>query len=108
MIIIIGYLLILSAMFFVITSLVGLIRLPDYYSKVHACSILDSFAIPLIFLGLGMVSEDIVIFIKLIILSLIYLCVTPVSCYAISFARKIFYTEEHNCQNYLKNNDDRS
>ncbi|KDB56638.1 monovalent cation/H+ antiporter subunit G [Anaplasma phagocytophilum str. MRK] len=39
---------------FVVVAVVGVIRLPDFYSRVHAASILDSLGAILICLGLAM------------------------------------------------------
>ena len=90
MIEILGYVIIFVGMLFLITSLIGLIRFPDFYSKIHGASIADSFAIPLILIGLGMITQDFWIFTKFFLLAILLLIIQPVSCHAIARAAWIF------------------
>lgn len=57
-------LLILGA-FFCITAGVGLIRMPDFYTRAHSASILDSMGAGLILLGLALQSPDYLVAVKL-------------------------------------------
>lgn len=86
MIEIFGYIVIFVAILFLITSLLGLIRFPDFYSKVHSTSIADSFAIPLLLMGLGIVSNDLWIFSKFVLLVIFIIIIQPVSCHSITRA----------------------
>lgn len=83
MIISIGYFLISVSLIFLLISLSGIYRFPDIYTKIHSSSIADSFAIPLCLFGLSLISPNIILSIKLIILALLFFIITPVSSNAI-------------------------
>ncbi len=55
---IIGYTLIAIGAFFILSSVVGLLRLPCFFTKIHAASIADSTGIPLTLLGLAMLQNS--------------------------------------------------
>lgn len=46
-----GYLFIFIGIFFIITSVMGVVRFHDPLTKMHAVGLADSFAIPLILIG---------------------------------------------------------
>ena len=79
MIIYVGYLILTIGIFFILTSFVGMIRFPDFFSKVHAASITDSFAIPFSLLGLSMISTNFLVSIKLLIIAILYLIISPLA-----------------------------
>ena len=84
MIEIFGDIVILVGILFLITSLLGIIRFRDFYNKIHGASIADSFAAPLMLIGLGMISHDFWIFTKLFLLAILFLIIQPVSCHSIA------------------------
>ena len=51
--------------FFCITAGVGLIRMPDFYTRAHSASILDSMGSGLILLGLALQAPDYLVAVKL-------------------------------------------
>lgn len=51
--------------FFCITAGVGLIRMPDFYTRAHSASILDSMGSGLILLGLALQAPDYLVALKL-------------------------------------------
>lgn len=63
---ILSWLLLLSGGFFCITAGVGLIRMPDFFTRAHAASILDSMGAGLILLGLALQSPSYLVAIKLL------------------------------------------
>lgn len=63
---ILSWLLLLSGGFFCITAGVGLIRMPDFFTRAHAASILDSMGAGLILLGLALQSPNYLVAIKLL------------------------------------------
>lgn len=62
---ILSWLLLLSGGFFCITAGVGLIRMPDFFTRAHAASILDSMGAGLILLGLALQAPNYLVAIKL-------------------------------------------
>ena len=57
--------LLLLGSFFCITAGVGLIRMPDFYTRAHSASILDSMGSGLILLGLALQAPDYLVAVKL-------------------------------------------
>ena len=51
--------------FFCITAGVGLIRMPDFFTRAHSASILDSMGAGLILLGLALQAPDYLVVVKL-------------------------------------------
>ncbi len=62
---IISWILLLSGGFFCITAGVGLLRMPDFFTRAHAASILDSMGAGLILLGLALQAPNYLIALKL-------------------------------------------
>lgn len=62
----ISLILLCAGSFFCITAGVGLIRMPDFYTRAHAASILDSMGAGLIILGLTLQAPDYLVALKLL------------------------------------------
>lgn len=60
-----GFLLVTGS-FFCVTSGLGLIRMPDLFTRAHAASILDSMGSGLILFGLALQAPNYLVFIKLV------------------------------------------
>jgi multicomponent Na+:H+ antiporter subunit G len=90
MIIYIGYLILIVGLFFILTSFIGMIRFPDFFSKVHAASITDSFAIPFSLVGLSMISTNFLLSIKLLIIAILYLILSPLSANSLAKAAYLY------------------
>lgn len=84
--IIIGWLLLLTGSVFCIIGSVGLFRLPDFYSRVHAAGILDSLGAILILLGLISQTQDIMVIIKLVLILLFMMITGPTAVHALARA----------------------
>ena len=54
-----GWILLVLGSFFCFVGALGLIRLPDFYSRVHAAGVVDSLGAILILLGLMTQTQDI-------------------------------------------------
>lgn len=61
-----SWLLLLAGGFFCVTAGVGLIRMPDLFTRAHAASILDSMGAGLILLGLALQAPNYLVVIKLL------------------------------------------
>lgn len=75
-------LLVLGSVFCLIGTL-GLMRLPDFYSRVHAASIIDSLGAILILLGLITQSQDPLVIIKLVLILLFMMLTGPTAVHAL-------------------------
>ncbi|MFN7038449.1 MAG: monovalent cation/H(+) antiporter subunit G [Alphaproteobacteria bacterium] len=76
--------------FFIITSAVGCLRLPDFYSRLHAAGIGDSCGVPMILLGI-IIHNGFNQFSFKIFLLIIFLFITsPTACHALAKSAYIF------------------
>ncbi len=83
MIIVSWVLLALGSAFCLIGTL-GLMRLPDFYSRVHAAGIIDSLGTILILLGLVAQTQDIMVIAKLMLILLFMMLTGPTAVHALA------------------------
>ncbi len=76
-------LLILGAVF-VLIGLLGVFRMPDFFTRLHAASIIDSMGTLLIMLGLMLMSGINLITVKLFLILLFILITTPTAAHALA------------------------
>jgi len=70
--------------FFCLVGSIGLIRLPDFYSRVHAAGVVDSLGAILILLGLMTQTQDIIVIIKLVFILLFLMLTGPTAVHALA------------------------
>jgi multicomponent Na+:H+ antiporter subunit G len=90
--IIIGWILLLLGSAFCLVGTLGLMRLPDFYSRVHAAGIIDSLGAILILLGLMTQTQDIFVIIKLLLILLFMMVTGPTAVHAL--ARTALFSEK--------------
>ena len=86
---ILGWVLLTSGCLFCLVGSIGLIRLPDFYSRVHAAGIVDSLGAILILLGLLTQTQDILVIIKLIFILLFMMLTGPTAVHALARAASL-------------------
>ena len=91
--IILGWLLLLLGSAFCLVGTLGLMRLPDFYTRVHAASIVDSLGAILILLGLITQTQDILVIIKLLLILLFMMITGPTAVHAL--ARSALLSEKN-------------
>lgn len=64
----------------------GILRFPDFYTRMHAVSVTETLATAMILLGLMLQSPDILVLLKLIIILLMVLLISPAASHALSHA----------------------
>ena len=69
-----------------LSASVGLLRMPDFYTRLHTAGKTDSFAQLLILVGLAFVTPDLLTQIKLVVVGLILMIVAPTATHAITKA----------------------
>ena len=67
----IAQIMMITGVFFCITAAIGLVRMPDFFTKIHAIGLSDNFGIPLILLSLIMMQGFTVVAAKLVLLILV-------------------------------------
>lgn len=82
----IGAAMLLLGTFFVFTGALGLLRMPDFFTRLHPAGIVDAAGIPLILLGLMLISGFTLFSAKIFILLLFLLLASPTACHALAKA----------------------
>lgn len=85
----IGNILILLGAFFALTGAVGLLRMPDLFTRLHPAGVTDSLAIPCILIGLMFHAALLLTIGKLLLLMLFLLLTSPTACHALAKAAYI-------------------
>lgn len=65
---------------------IGLLRLPDFYSRMHAGGVTDTLGAIGILTGLAVLSPDILTALKLLVILIVALFASPASCHALARA----------------------
>ncbi len=78
--------LILTGSFFVIAGATGLVRFPDFYTRLHAAGVTDTAGAELIMFGLMLQAPSWIVVAKLAFISLFLFFTSPVSTHAIAHA----------------------
>jgi multicomponent Na+:H+ antiporter subunit G len=86
----IGFVFITIGIGFIISGILGLFRFRDFYTKIHAASVIECCGIPFCLIGLSFIQTDLTSAFKLIITALLILLLNPVSTHAIARASVLF------------------
>ena len=84
MINIMSAILILAGVFFYLAGSIGLLRLPDLYSRLHALTKADNLGLGLLIAGLALHSQDLFIMLKLLLIWLAMLAASATSAHLIA------------------------
>lgn len=76
--------LILAGVFFYLAGSIGLLRLPDLYSRLHALTKADNLGLGLLIAGLALHSQDVLIMLKLLLIWLAVLAASAASAHLIA------------------------
>lgn len=76
----------ISGSFFVLVGAVGTLRLPDFWSRLHAASITDSGGVILMILGMCLQAGATLVTVKLLIIGIFLFVTGPTSAHAIANA----------------------
>lgn len=98
----IGSFFIVLGAFFVISGMIGLVRFPDTFTRLHAASVAEVVGIPLALIGLALLQGTLIAAAKVLLLIPIIWIVGPVAQNALAKAAKKA-REEHSAN--LKSND---
>jgi len=84
MINILASILILAGVFFYLAGSIGLLRLPDLYSRLHALTKADNLGLGLLIAGVALHSQDLLIMLKLLLIWLAMLAASATSAHLIA------------------------
>ena len=77
-------LLILAGLFFYLAGSIGLLRLPDLYSRLHALTKADNLGLGLLSAGLALHAQDLLMMLKLMLIWLAVLAASATSAHLIA------------------------
>ena len=83
---IIGTVLLIAGAFFTVTGAVGILRMPDFFTRLHPAGIKDALGLPLIAIGLMCVSGATLTSLKIFFLVVFILLTSPTACQALARA----------------------
>ena len=84
MIDILSSILILAGVFFYLAGSIGLLRLPDLYSRLHALTKADNLGLGLLIAGLALHSQELFMMLKLLLIWLAVLAASATSAHLIA------------------------
>lgn len=79
-----SWILLLAGSFFVLTGGIGILRMPDVYTRSHAAGITDTLGALLIIAGLAIQSGFTLVTVKLVLILLFLLFTSPTSSHALN------------------------
>lgn len=77
-----GWLLILLGLLAIFSGIVGFLRFPDFFTKMHAASVIECCGIPLCLVGLACLQHNLNSF-KLLFIVILILLLNPVATHAL-------------------------
>ena len=80
------YFVLLIGLFFCITGALGLVRMPDFFTKMHAIGVSDSCGVPLSLLSLVMINGINFVSFKIILIILLIYIYSPIVCLEVGSA----------------------
>ncbi len=83
---IIGYIIILIGLFFMLVGSIGIIRLPDFFSRTHASSMVDTVGIGIVIIGIAVIQGLHYNSIKVLLAGLFLMLTNPVAAHALARA----------------------
>ena len=76
----------LTGSFLCLSGGVGILRFPDFYTRMHAVGVTDTLAAAMILIGLMLLRPEILVVIKLIVILLMTLFINPTASHALAKA----------------------
>jgi multicomponent Na+:H+ antiporter subunit G len=81
-----GYVALLAGLFFVIVGAIGVLRFPDFYTRLHAAGVTDTLGAELMLLGLMLQADSIQSALKLGLIGVFLFITSPTSTHALANA----------------------
>ncbi|HVR71962.1 MAG TPA: monovalent cation/H(+) antiporter subunit G [Vicinamibacteria bacterium] len=78
--------LLVAGAFFIVTGVVGVLRLPDFYTRLHAMGKCDTLGVGLMVLGLALQQDDALHVLKLLLILVFVGLANPVATHALGRA----------------------
>jgi multicomponent Na+:H+ antiporter subunit G len=75
--------------FFCVVGALGMLRMPDFYTRMHAASVVDTVGAALVLLGLMLQAGPTLVAVKLLIVGLLILVASPTASHALAKAAMV-------------------
>ena len=79
---VLSWIFILVGSFFIVGGAIGILRMPDVYTRLHAASVIDTVGMALLILGLILQAPSVLVGIKLVFVFMLFFFVSPVATHA--------------------------
>ena len=79
---VLSWIFITAGSFFIVSGAVGILRMPDVYTRLHAASIIDTLGMGLLILGFLLQAGSIFVAVKLVFVFVLFFFVGPVATHA--------------------------
>lgn len=83
---IVGMFFIVSGAFFMFSAALGVLRMPDFYTRLHPAGVTDSIGAPFVLIGIAILNGATLFSGKIILLVLFILITSPTACHALAKA----------------------
>jgi multicomponent Na+:H+ antiporter subunit G len=90
-----GWTLISVGLFFIASGIIALFRFPDFYTKLHAASVIECCGGPLCFIGLALLQHDLTSSLKLIFVVILIFILNPISTHALARASLLYKVDKN-------------
>lgn len=81
-----SWVLILLGSFFTVVGMLGLVRMPEVFTRMHAASVTDTLGVGLLLLGMGLQAGFSLVTLKLLFLAALFFFTAPVVTHALAQA----------------------
>ena len=81
-------LLLAAGLFFTLTAVVGILRLPDFFTRLHAIGKCDTAGLSLSLLGLALLARDPAVTVKLLLVLILVALANPTATHALARAAR--------------------
>lgn len=82
----IGLFLVVAGLVFIIIGSVGIVRLPDFFSRTHAASKVDTVGVSVVALGIACIEGFTLVGLKVLLIALFVMLTNPVAAHALARA----------------------
>ena len=82
----VGMFFIVAGAFFMFSAALGILRMPDFYTRLHPAGVTDSLGAPFVLIGIAILNGATLFSGKIILLILFMLITSPTACHALAKA----------------------
>ncbi|MEL6623472.1 MAG: monovalent cation/H(+) antiporter subunit G, partial [Pseudomonadota bacterium] len=90
-----SWILIVGGVFFLVTGAIGMVRMPDVFTRMHGASLIDSLGSLLLILGLMIQAGPTLVAVKLGFIYILIFFTTPVASHAVAQAALVAKVKPH-------------